>query len=231
MRVLNTVTVPGSMAPLFEQAQALVQSYFGDRRFAPERGSITIGDERYILVRAESLSVGFFGFTRSAYPALDDEDQFSVAGTILYDLAHGMGMADAEVFSRKMGVDDPIARLSCGPVHFAHAGWAFVEISAESSPSMDDEFYLVYDHPYSFEAASWLERRDRAPGKVCFMGAGYSAGWCQVSFGVPLVAREILCRAHGDPACRFVMAPPHRIDERIAAYRAAHPDLFADRHA
>ncbi|MCX8018659.1 MAG: XylR N-terminal domain-containing protein, partial [Rhodocyclaceae bacterium] len=130
------------MRPLFERAQALVQAYFRERRFAPEEGCIWIGDQRYVLVRAESLSVSFFEYVRGAYPALDEDDVFSVAGTILYDLAHGMGKADAQVFARKMGIDDPIARLSCGPVHFAYAGWAFVDISPDSAPSMDEHYYL-----------------------------------------------------------------------------------------
>ncbi len=231
MGELNTVRVPEPMVPLFQQAQRLVQSYFAERQFAPEHGSIMIGDQRYVLVRAESLSVSFFEYVRATYPALDDDDVFSVAGSILYDLAHGMGKSDAKVFAKKMGVDDPIARLSCGPVHFAHAGWAFVDISPESVPAMDDNYYLLYDHPYSFESATWIENRERPRANVCFMNAGYSAGWCEVSFGVQLVTREILCRARGDEACRFIMAPPARIDERIAAYRQAHPDLFAARHA
>jgi predicted hydrocarbon binding protein len=230
MNELNTVKVPTAMEPLFEKAQDLVQRYFKDRNFSPEQGTIMIGDQRYILMRAESISVSFFEYVHTTYPTLDDMDVFSVAGTILYDLANGMGKSDAKVFARKMAIDDPIARLSCGPVHFAYAGWASVDISPESTPSMDENYYLLYDHPYSFESATWLENKERAHGKVCFLNSGYSAGWCENSFGVPLVAREILCRAHGDAACRFIMAPPSRIDERVEAYRQAHPELFENSH-
>jgi len=31
-----------------------------------------------------------------------------------------------------------------------------------------------------------------------------------------------LCRARGDEACRFIMAPPARLDGRVAAHRAKH---------
>ena len=51
------------------------------------------------------------------------------------------------------------------------------------------------------------------------MNAGYSSGWCEESFGMPLVAVEVECQARGDAHCRFVMAPPSRIEEHIAAYR------------
>ena len=43
---------------------------------------------------------------------------------------------------------------------------------------------------------------------------------------VDVVAREILCRAKGDPFCRFIMAPPERIDGHVQAYVQKHPELF-----
>jgi two-component system cell cycle sensor histidine kinase/response regulator CckA len=75
-------------------------------------------------------------------------------------------------------VTDPLARLSAGPVHFAHAGWAFVDISADSSPTPNDDYYLLYDHPYSFESDSWLAAKRKTDSPVCVMSAGYSSGWC-----------------------------------------------------
>ena len=47
------------------------------------------------------------------------------------------------------------------------------------------------------------------------MNAGYSSGWCEESFGLPLTAVEITCRAKGDEKCTFIMAPPHRIEEHL----------------
>ena len=54
----------------------------------------------------------------------------------------------------------------------------------------------------------WHAPASRTDAPVCVMNAGYSSGWCEASFGVPLVAVEILCRAKGDERCRFIMAPP-----------------------
>jgi signal transduction histidine kinase len=124
-----------------------------------------------------------------------------------------------------MELTDPIARLSAGPVHFAHAGWAFVDISPESNPTSNDDYYLLYDHPYSFESNSWQNANKSGARPVCVMNAGYSSGWCEHSFGLPLVAVEILCRAKGDPTCRFIMAPPERIEGHVVAYRERHPEL------
>jgi PAS domain S-box-containing protein len=221
--MLNTVRVPEKFAPLFELAQSYVTRYFADQRSAPERGTLEVSGQRYMLVRAASMSVEFHDMVRSYYR--EDQEAAAVAHALLFDVAHAMGLADAKAFAERMNVTDPIARLSAGPVHFAHAGWAFVDISAESNPSPDDDYYLLYDHPYSFESDSWLNAQKSTTHPVCVMNTGYSSGWCEHAFGIPLVATEILCRAKGDAACRFIMAPPDRIAEHIARYRERHPDL------
>jgi PAS domain S-box-containing protein len=224
--MLNTVRVPDKFAPLFELAQSYVTRYFADQRSAPERGTLEVSGQRYMLVRAASMSVEFHDMVRSYYR--EDQEAAAVAHALLFDVAHAMGLADAKAFAERMNVTDPIARLSAGPVHFAHAGWAFVDISAESNPSPDENYFLLYDHPYSFESDSWLNAKKSTTNPVCVMNTGYSSGWCESAFGVPLVATEILCRAKGDSACRFIMAPPERIGDHIARYREQHPEL-ADR--
>ena len=54
---LRTVKVPAEMAPLFEKAEDVVSEYFRKRQDAPEHGTIEIFGERYVLVRAASLSL------------------------------------------------------------------------------------------------------------------------------------------------------------------------------
>jgi PAS domain S-box-containing protein len=220
---LHTVRVPDKLVPLFEEAQRYVTRYFADQRSAPERGTLEISGQRYMLVRAASMSVEFHDMVKSFYA--EEQEASAVAHALLFDVAHAMGLADAKAFAERMSVTDPIARLSAGPIHFAYAGWAFVDISPESAPSPDENYYLLYDHPYSFESDSWLAAHKPATRPTCVMNAGYSSGWCEEAFRVPLVAAEILCRAKGDDTCRFIMAPPERIAAHIARYAAEHPDL------
>ena len=139
--MLKTVRVPEKFAPLFEQAQEYVSRYFSAIGFEPERGTVEISGERYVLVRAASLSIEFHRMVKKLYS--EDDEALAVTQAILFDLAHAMGMADAQAFAERMGLADPVARLSAGPVHFAHAGWAFVAISEESRPSQDDDYYLL----------------------------------------------------------------------------------------
>jgi hypothetical protein len=223
------------MEPLFQDAEKFVRKYFQQFSQNPEQGSLTIGGERYILVRASSLSVEFFEYIKGMYPGLNEIEAAKAASSILFDMAHALGKADAMDFHRRTGVNDPLAKLSSGPIHFAYTGWANVDIFAESRPSPDENYYLIYDHPNSFEADSWI-RKNTPPGEnhpviktdipVCFMNAGYSSGWCEQSFSVTLTAREILCRASGDDCCRFIMGHPKHIHTYIQKYKEKHGELF-----
>jgi PAS domain S-box-containing protein len=220
--------VPPQFEPLFEQAQEYVGRFFAERQDSPEHARIEVFGQRYMLVRARSMSVEFFEMIQRLYSDKGEAEARSVARSLLFDIAHAMGMSDARDFAERMNLEDPIAKLSAGPIHFAHAGWAFVDISADSRPSPDENFYLLYDHPYSFECDSWLSAGKRTDFPVCVMNAGYSSGWCEASFGVPLVSAEIMCRAKGDEHCRFIMAHPGHIQAHIQAYFQAQPDHAHD---
>lgn len=215
---LTTVSVPDNFRQVFLTAQDYVHRYFENKAHEPEKGRIRFSDERYILVRAAALSKEFFDIMVHLYRDRGEKEARTLAFNFLFDISHAIGKSDARSFFRKMGVTDPIQRLSAGPVHFAYSGWASVKIHPLSRPRPDDRYYLIYDHPHSFEAQSWLESAESTDFPVCVMNSGYSSGWCEESFGVPLVTAEVQCRAKGDPHCRFIMAHPSRIKTYISGY-------------
>jgi diguanylate cyclase (GGDEF)-like protein/PAS domain S-box-containing protein len=212
---LTTVSVPEALVPQFLKAQRYVASFFESFVHRPQEATISIAGDRYILLRAASLSVEFVDLVVSLYRDQGEDEARAVARNLLFDLAHALGKADALSFHRKMNVEDPLDRLSAGPVHFAFSGWAFVDISPESHPSPDEDFLLLYDHPFSFESESWRAKGRRSEEPVCIMNAGYSSGWCEECFDVPLVAVETECVAAGGDHCRFLMAPPSRIEQHL----------------
>lgn len=218
---LETVRVPAAFQAAFLRAQHYVARYFSSKLEDPRRSAITIAGERYILVRAASMSVEFFDLVASLYEDRGGAEAHAVASNLLFDVAHSIGKADARAFHARMGVVDPIEKLSAGPIHFSFSGWAFVDIHAESSPTPDEDFYLIYDHPFSFESDAWRARGKRTENPVCIMNAGYSSGWCEESFGIPLVAAEVECQACGDARCQFVMAPPSRIEGHLSRWLEA----------
>lgn len=223
--MLTTVKVPREFEPVFQKAQEHVGNYFKERHEDPSKGTITANGERYLLIRAASMSVDFFDTVSELYKDKGEDEAAHVARQLLYDVAHAIGRQDAKNFHKKMNVQDPIEKLSAGPILFSHTGWAFVDISSDSKPSPDDNYYLLYDHPFSFESDAWEKAGRKSDFPVCIMNAGYSSGWCEESFGITLVASEILCKAKGDEVCRFIMAHPAKIEGYISRYLKENPIL------
>lgn len=205
--------VPEPFQSIFLEAQVYIDRYFNNRREHAHEGVIEISGERYLLLRADTLALDFFDTVYHIYGA--NEEAHNVVNSLLFDISHSMGRSDARLFHNSMGLTDPLKKLSAGPLHFAHTGWAKVHIEPESHPTPDDDYILRFRHKYSFEADSWINRQRRSRTPVCIMNSGYSSGWCTESFGIPLVTVEYSCRARGDADCSFIMAPPHRIQEHI----------------
>ncbi|MDD5251475.1 MAG: 4-vinyl reductase [Patescibacteria group bacterium] len=218
MSKTSTVKVPPQFEEIFKKSEEIVGRYFKERVDDPTSAKIDISGDRYILVRAASMSVEFFKIISELYSDRGLEESNAIAASLLFDFAHAIGKADAESFRKKMNLIDPVEKLSAGPIHFAYSGWAFVDISEESNPSPDENFLLIYDHVASFESDAWIKEGIKADHPVCIMNSGYSSGWCEVSFGIPLVSVELTCRAKGDKKCHFVMAPPDMVVGRIAAH-------------
>jgi len=213
-----TVSVPENVKQIFSAAQKTVGEYFKNLKMEPSQGTIEINDQRYVLVRASALSTDFLSTILQLYADRGEEEAMLIGKNFLFDIAHVIGMNDAKNFHSKMNLSNPIEKLSAGPVHFAYSGWAFVDILPESNPSPDENYYLIYRHPFSFEADSWLRSGKKTDVNVCVMNAGYSSGWCEESFGIPLTAVEVTCKAKGDEHCTFIMSPPNKIQEHIDNY-------------
>ncbi len=207
-----TVRVPEAFVGLFDQAEKYVREHFEHMHREPERGTIHVGDERYVLIRAASLTTGFMEVMRDV---IGEEE----ALRFWYRIARVIGRDDARAFCAARGLTDGPSRLSTGPVHFAYAGWARVEIDDRSAPASDETYYLEYTHPNTFESESWIKSGKRADKPVCVFSAGYSAGWCSEAFLLEVHGREVSCVAAGDRECRFVMAPWDRLDGYAAKVR------------
>jgi PAS domain S-box-containing protein len=223
--MLATVKAPKEFEQAFQKAQDCVHGYFQEKNENPSKGAIEIFGQRYILIRAASMSVDFFEAVKKLFEDWGDEKAANITRSLLFDLAHSIGKMDARNFHDKMGLKDPIEKLSAGPIHLSHTGWAFVDILPESKPTPDENYYLIYDHPFSFESDAWKKKGIITDFPVCAMNAGYSSGWCEESFGTPLVASEILCQAKGDQTCRFIMAHPDKIEHYIQEYIKKNPEI------
>jgi predicted hydrocarbon binding protein len=212
----STERLPKDLDRVLQAAREMVSRYFSQRREDPARGCIEISGERYLLIRAASLSSEFFHLVSEILGEGREREADLFARDLVFDMAHALGKNDARRFHAWSQARDPISRLACGPQHFAFTGWATVEIDPRSRLVPGPDYMMIYRHHGSFEADAWAGGEHRPNLPVCVMNAGYSSGWCEESFGLPLVAVEIHCRGRGEDSCLFLMAPPRRIEEHLA---------------
>jgi two-component system, cell cycle sensor histidine kinase and response regulator CckA len=224
----EVVQVPAELAPLFAQVSATIGERFRQVDIDPSRAMIGIAGERYLLIRASSLATDFLDTLVQLYADRGEREALSIARSFLFDIAHTIGLHDARSLHEQLGSVDAMEKLAGGPIRFAYTGWGQVAIKGGSRPVPDEDFCLVSAHPYSFEAASFIAAGRKSEVPVCIMGAGYSSGWCEASFGLELTAVEVSCKARGDDECIFVMAPPHKIAERIRERFGASGDAMRD---
>jgi hypothetical protein len=210
--MLKSVRVPEHFEPPFARAESFVEKLFSTMVRRPEQGTLHIGEERYVLVRAHSLYVAWFDAMTDAF----GED---AARDFIYNTAREIGRSDSAGFSARLGLTDGLDRLSSGPVHFAHAGWALVDILADSRPARDDSYYLHYYHPNTFESEVLRSQKKQRTRPACLFSAGYSAGWCSDAFQVEVHGREVRCVACGDEHCEFIMGPSGQLDGYQEALR------------
>lgn len=216
------VKVPEALKSYFDKVLPLFENYYKKIELKPEKGSIHINGERYILMRSDVISYQVFQSFLRLYKDKTKEEAFDLTSDLLFDFSHIMGYEGAKRFHEKMNVTDPLDKLSSGPIHFAYTGWANVEILEGSKPEANEDFFLQFRHNSNFEAEAWLRNNGGNDQNVCIMNAGYSSGWCSAAFGMDLTAVEVSCSATGDEHCEFIMAPPNRIQAYI--------DSFLDKH-
>lgn len=204
--------VPPDMKPIFARAEELISDFFAKVVGYPDQGRIEIDGIRYMWARADGLGLLFRDLLTGIYGERG-------ADHILYQFGQALGRNEARGYIEKFGLQDPIEKLSAGPVYFSYSGWAFVDILPQSAPSPDENYVLTYHHPNSFEAEAMLSAGRKADRPICYINAGYSSGWCSESFGVPLDAREITCEAAGDEHCTFLMTHRSKLYDRLSIWK------------
>jgi son of sevenless-like protein len=65
--MLRSVRVPAAFEPPFARAEKFVEQLFADIQRAPEKGTIHVGGDRYVMIRAESLYLSWFDALSDAF--------------------------------------------------------------------------------------------------------------------------------------------------------------------
>ena len=65
--MLNSARVPDPFYGTFELAEVIVRNHFADLQLRPASGTVHVGGERYVLLRAESLYLSWFDALSDAF--------------------------------------------------------------------------------------------------------------------------------------------------------------------
>ena len=212
MSELKAAGVPPDLVDVFISIEEKIKFFFSDVKSMPETGKIEIGGTRFMWAQAKGLALAFRDTVAEIYGMRGAEQ-------ILYKFGHSLGSSEAKAFHERFGLEEPIEKLAAGPVYFAYSGWAFVEMLPSSAPQPNEDYIFTYHHPNSFEAKSLMEDNRKTDHPICFINAGYSAGWCAESFGIPLDAREVNCEAMGDAHCTFIMTHQSKMFLRVQRFQ------------
>ena len=193
-----------AMEGRLEVAKERVMGFFSSLSQKPEEGLIELAGEPHMLVGYRSLA--------AAHKDLAERFGLAAAQLTFYRLGYEMGVCCCKAISEAYGVGDPMDKLLMGPLFFVKMGWLpYVDfLKAELKPGED--WFLLWETRSHF-AEKLLELYGRSDQVECFLLAGLGAGWCSEAFGLPLAAREVLCMAKGDRACRFLVAHRSKLFE------------------
>jgi predicted hydrocarbon binding protein len=212
----NGAPLVATLKPAFTFAEALVKRRFSDFLFRPQKGTVVVGAERYVLMRVESLYLSWF---EALAPTMGERATID----LIYTVAREMGRSDARAFIDKLRPVHTSTRIASGLAYMAHAGLASVEVFSDSYTADDDTFFLHYSHPNTFETEVLRDRGKKSVRSACFFTGGYFAGWCTEALNMHLHTKEIQCKARGDERCELIMAPRQKLEEHHRRLRPVAP--------
>lgn len=238
VRHAHTVTcsIPDRWAPPIAKLELQVNKYFSRLKQDLDLGTITVGDERYLLFRGHSLAVDFLQMVQSSFAFDSESESLEFAQNFLYDLGVAIGRSDSTKFLKMTAAtvgDDVIAKNNLGLVVAAYTGMAFIALHGESAyhPKKPEEEMMIYEFSYSFEADSWRKKGGNKknataklidPNSMCMMSSGYLSGWGESADGLLRSTAEVQCSAkdHNDEDhhCLFVRATPSRLESSVRNY-------------
>lgn len=81
---MDTIKVPKQFESLFQKAQKYVNEYFKSLKQLPNKDTIEIANERYILVRAVSMSVNFLNAIQQLYKRAKRKNGIGMQEILVY---------------------------------------------------------------------------------------------------------------------------------------------------
>ncbi|MCW2985804.1 MAG: narR2 [Conexibacter sp.] len=186
----------------------------------PGSGAVTLADSPYLLVPTRVVG-------RELPAELRETIGPELTADVMYRLGFLTGRHQARTFyeNRGIGMDRWEYRVLTGPFSAAWTGQGEAAMLVWE-PSPNDDFLVMWESDNSLAAREAIASGVRS--RACHLFAGYSAGWCSEASGQALQTTEVACRAEGVAHCRFIVAPPGRMQAHLSDPRLHHPSKDYD---
>jgi len=219
----DTVTciIPSKWSSPIAKLEIKVNEHFSRLHQSIEKGLLKVDKDRYVLFRANSLSIDFNEMIKESFDFNDSLETFEFSQNFLYDLGYSIGKVDSINFKKKnQNIKDIKSLDQAGLVFIAYCGIGYVELLPFTKYSDDVEKMIsVMKFKYSYESDAWGNQESKEHNSCCcVMAAGYTAGWGEVMLESIQATAEILCRARGDDHCLFIRTAPHKLNDSVIKF-------------
>ncbi|EPR17412.1 hypothetical protein M527_17245, partial [Sphingobium indicum IP26] len=165
-------------------------------RFDPGTGTVWLDEQRMLLLHAGSL-----GALRAEMVRTLGEGR---AGALLMRMGYQSGMQDAEIARKMVGDRDYEEVFLLGPRLHKLEGLVQVE-TIQCELDLDaGRFHGEFRWTESWEAESQIAHFGIGEHATCWNQLGYASGYVSAFMGRPVIFRETMCKAKGDPHCTIV---------------------------
>ena len=165
--------------------------------FSPDQGILKFGPQRMVIMTAHSL------FQLSAL--IMDIGGTETARVFMPRFGEAAGRDDAKLLKEQLSPDTDVDWLAMGPTIHAWEGLVKPTVDVLEMDREADKFFLQGKWENSFFAEEYVKKFGLAKEAVCWILSGYATGYCSVVFGKPLICKETMCVAKGDPYCQFTV--------------------------
>lgn len=99
-------------------------------------GTISISDERFLMLRASMFSIDFYKpfsetFAGGVGAKPTDEQVETAVQSILFDFGHVMGVSDCRGFMKRMNIKNGLDAAFAGSSHLAYSGTSLITSNME----------------------------------------------------------------------------------------------------
>lgn len=197
------------------------QDILGKLRFLPEEGQIWLGEQRMLLLQAQTMAafreeiVNTMGMPR--------------ARSFFMRLGYHSGIKDAELARALRGQDMSVEDgFLTGPQLHALRGLVKVVPIALEIDLQGGHFYGEFEWQYSFEVPISLSIFGQLKEPVCWMLLGYAYAFSSQFMGEEIQFREVECRGCGDERCRIIGKPAREWEDHEAFAELFREDPLID---